>query len=62
MVEVRQKFEKIEIRTKLPKMDKRIDFSIQINFSSAFVPNASPKILRQIDFPVVVNSRGKSLD
>jgi hypothetical protein len=25
MVEVRQKFEKIEIRTKLPKMDKRGD-------------------------------------
>jgi hypothetical protein len=32
MVKVRQKFEKIEICTKLPKMDKRGHFSIQINF------------------------------
>jgi hypothetical protein len=59
MVEVRHKFEKIEIRT---KMDERGDFSIQINFSSSFVMNASPKILRQIDFSVVVNSCVKSLD
>jgi hypothetical protein len=47
---------------KTPKMDKRVDFSIQINFSSAFVLNASPKILHQIDFPLVLNSRGKALD
>jgi hypothetical protein len=36
--------------------------AIQINFSSDFVLNASPKILCQIDFPVALSSRVKSLD
>ena len=63
MVKVRQKFEKIEICTKLPKMDKSGHSFFNPNkFSSAFVLNASPKILRQIDFPVVLSSRVKSLD
>jgi hypothetical protein len=59
MVEVRQIFLKIEIRTKMALIS---DFSIPINFAPTIALTASSKILHQSDFPVVLNSYVKSLD